>query len=90
MKETHCCKSRMEIYFSLVLWFFIFYFAFHSILCVKLSLKNSQVMVTSWVTAVGLVVSQSPDCWSSCNVPGKMKEGGDDDSKDRACVEERR
>ena len=38
VKETHYCKSRMEIYFSLVLLFFIFYCAFYYILCVKLSL----------------------------------------------------
>ena len=26
-------------------------------------------------------VSQSPDCWSSCNVRGKMRGGGEDDDK---------
>ena len=29
----------------------------------------------------GRRVSQSPDCWSSCNVRGKMREGGEDDDK---------
>ena len=29
----------------------------------------------------GRRVSQSPECWSSCNVRGKMREGGEDDDK---------
>ena len=35
-------------------------------------------MVTSWP---GRRVSQSIDCWSSCNVQEKMREGGEDDDK---------
>ena len=29
----------------------------------------------------GRRVSQSPECWSSCNVQGKTREGGEDDGK---------
>ena len=29
----------------------------------------------------GRRVSQSPSCWSSCNVRGKMREGGEDNDK---------
>ena len=29
----------------------------------------------------GWRVSQSPDCWSSCNVWGKIREGGENDDK---------
>ena len=38
-------------------------------------------MEICWVTAVGLIVSQSRDCCSSCNVGGKIREGGEDDNK---------
>ena len=30
----------------------------------------------------GRRVPQSPDCWSSCNLWGKMREAGEDDDKD--------
>ena len=29
----------------------------------------------------GRRVPQSPDCWNSCNIRGKMREGGEDDDK---------
>ena len=29
----------------------------------------------------GRRVPQTPDCWSSCNIWGKMSEGGEDDDK---------
>ena len=29
----------------------------------------------------GRRVFQSPECWISCNVQGKMREGGEDDDK---------
>ena len=82
-------KGGMEIYFYLVLWSFYFLFAFDYILCVKF-LQNFQVIVTSldlcgWP---GKRVPQSPDCWSSCNIQGKMREGGEDDDKGMICVTE--
>ena len=79
-RNTLCCKSRMEIYFYLVLWFFIFYLLF--IIYVRF-LQNHQVMMTSLGLCCwsGSRVSQSPDCWCSCNIRGKMREGGEDDDK---------
>ena len=61
---------------------FYFLFAFYYILCVKF-LQNHQVMVTSLGLCCwpGRRVPQSPDCWSSCNIRGKMREGGEDDDK---------
>ena len=81
-----CCKSGMKIYLYLVLWFFIFYLVF-LVFCVKF-LQNRQVMVTylglcCWP---GRRVSQSPNCWSSCNIRGKMREGGEDDDKGMVSV----
>ena len=34
-----------------------------------------------WVAAVIKRVPQSPDCWRSCNVRRKMRDGGEDDDK---------
>ena len=86
-RNTLCCKGRMEMYFYLVLWFFYFLFAFYYILCVKF-LQNHQVMVTSLGLCCwpGRRVPQSPDCWSSCNIRGKMREGGEDDDKGMVSV----
>ena len=66
---------------------FYFSFAFHYILCVKF-LQNRQVMVTSlglccWSGKRG---PQSLDCWSSCNIWGMMREGGEDDDKGMVSV----
>ena len=55
--NTLCCKGGIEIYFYLVLGFFIFHLLF-IIFCVKF-LQNCQVMVTS----LGLC------CWSGRGVP---------------------
>ena len=85
-RNTLCCKSRMEMYFYLILWFFIylilwnFYFLF---LLFVTCLQNHQMMVTflgrcCWS---GRWVPQSLDCWSFCNVQGKMREFGEDDAK---------
>ena len=46
-------------------------------------LQNCQVMVISLGRCCRHcgVVPKSPDCWSSCNVRAKMREGGVDDGK---------
>ena len=77
VKETQCVvKAEWKIFF---IWFYDFYFlfAFYYILCVKF-LQNHQVIVTSLGLCCwpGRRVPQSPDCWSSCNIGGKMREGG--------------
>ena len=51
--NTLCCKGGIEIYFYLVLGFFIFHLLF-IIFCVKF-LQNCQVMVTSLFSGVDLV-----------------------------------
>ena len=87
IRNTLCCKSRMEIYFYLVLWFFIY--LLYYILFVKF-LQNCQVMVTSLGLCCwpGRRVPQSPDCWSSCNIRGKMRKDGEDDDKGMVSVTE--
>ena len=85
IRNTLCCKSRVEIYFYLVLWFFIY--LLYYILFVKF-LQNCQVMVTSlglccWPGSRG---PQSLDCWSSCNIWETMREGGEDDDKGMVSV----
>ena len=76
------------MHFSLVLSFFIFTFIylFNFILCIlDGGLQKHQVIVTSlgryYRRSGG--VPQSPDCWSSCNVQEKMREGEVDDGKGR-------
>ena len=61
---------------------FYFLFAFYYILWVKF-LQNRQVIVTSlgFCCCPSRRVPQGPDYWSSCNIQGKMKEGGEDDDK---------
>ena len=63
-RNTLCCKSGLEIYFYLVLWFFIFYLLF-IIFCVKF-LQNREVMATSldlccWPGRVGRMMTRK---WS--------------------------
>ena len=86
VKETQCVvKAEWKIFF---IWFYDFYFlfAFYYILCVKF--QNHQVIVTSLRLCCwpGRRVPQSPDCWSSCNIGGKMREGGEDDDKGMVTV----
>ena len=85
-KRNTLFKSGMEIYFYLVLWFFIFYLLF-IIFCVKF-LQNHQVMVTSLGLCCwpGRRVPQSLDCGSSCNIRGKMREGGENEDKGMVSV----
>ena len=80
------------MHFSLVLSFVIFTFIylfiylFIFILCIlDGGLQKHQVIVTSlgrYCRRSG-GVPQSPDCWSSCNVREKMREGEVDDGKGR-------
>ena len=80
-RNTMCCKSGMEIYFYLVLWF-LFFICFFIIFYVLNFFRIAKwwwlPMVSCWP---GRRVPQSPDCWSSCNIGGKMREGGEDDDK---------
>ena len=61
VKETQCCKSRMEMYFYLVLWFFIFYcfkkFLFFILLLYYLLyvFRIAKWWWLPWVTVVALV-----------------------------------
>ena len=66
---------------------FYFLFAFYYILWVKF-LQNRQVMVTplGFCCWPGRRVPQSPDCWSSCNIRGEMREGGENDDKGMVSV----
>ena len=66
---------------------FYFLFAFYYILCVKF-LQNHQVMVTSLGLCCwpGRRIPQSSKCWSTCNIWGKMREGGEDDGKGMVSV----
>ena len=58
VKETHCCKIGMEIYFYLVLWFFIFYLLF--IIFYELNFfRIAKWWWLPWVSAVDLV-GESP------------------------------
>ena len=69
-RNTLCCKNRMEMYFYLVLWFFIFYFCFYSI-CLFSELASDGCCCWS-----GRRVPKSPNCWSSCNVLGEIRSVG--------------
>ena len=62
------------------MWIFLF---FIWLLFYLLRLQNRQVMVTSLgrCCSSGTRVPQSPDCWSFCNVRGKIRECGGDDAK---------
>ena len=66
---------------------FYFLFAFYYILCVKF-LQNRQAMVTSLGLCCwpGRRIPQRPDCCSSCNIRGNMREGGEDDDKGMVSV----
>ena len=56
VKETHCvCRSTMEIYFCLVLWFFIFLFSILLFLIFEDLFRIAKWWWLPWVTAVGLV-----------------------------------
>ena len=83
-RNTLCCKSWMEMYFYLVLRFFIFYLLF-IIFCVLNFFRITKWWWLRWVSAVDLV-GESPKCWSTCNIWGKMREGGEDDGKGMVSV----
>ena len=92
VKETQCCKKEMEIYFYLVLWFFIFYLLFITFYVFNFS-RIAKWWWLPWVSAVGLVresprvpIAEAPATWSSCNNWGKMREGGEDDDKGMVIV----
>ena len=62
VKEKHCCKSRMEMYFYLFLWFFIFYYVLRIFLFFILLLyyllyvfRITKRWWLPWVAVVGLV-----------------------------------
>ena len=89
VKEIHCVvKAEWKCIF---IWFcdFLFFicFLFYYILCVKF-LQNHQVMVTSLGLCCwsGRRIPQSSKCWSTCNIWGKMREGGEDDGKGMVSV----
>ena len=56
--NTLCCKSGMEMYFYLVLWFLFFYLLF-IIFCVLNFFRIAKWWWLPWVSAVGLV-GESP------------------------------
>ena len=82
----------MEIYFYLVLWFFIFYLLFIIFYVFNFS-RIAKWWWLPWVSAVGLVresprvpIAEAPATWSSCNIWGKMRKGGEDDDKGMVIV----
>ena len=85
--NTLSCKSRMEIYFGFMIFYFLFCYVnflfFIWLLFYLLLPQNRQVMVTSLGRCClsGTRVPQSPDCQSSFKVQGKMRECGGDDAK---------
>ena len=90
-RNTLCCKSRMEMYFYLVLWFFLFCFLLYFVLNF---FRIAKWCWHRWVSAgslgsllpwPGRRIPQSLECWCSCNIWGKMRNGGGDDGSLRVC-----